>query len=90
MTPSTFKRPGNVEGARDLMARTRTRSFVVGAFNAGDLETLKAVSEAAATLSAPFLIEASASEVLFVGLKVLHSLVDAHVDEFGIEAYPDP
>jgi fructose-bisphosphate aldolase, class II len=87
MTPSTFKRPGNVEGARDLMARTRSKSFAVGAFNAGDLETLKAVSEAAATLSAPVLIEASASEVSFVGLKVLRSLVDAHVDEFGIEAY---
>jgi fructose-bisphosphate aldolase, class II len=59
----------------------------VGAFNAGDLGTLKAISETAAATRAPVLIEASASEVSFVGLKVLRSLVDAYVDEFEFEAY---
>ncbi len=69
------------------MKRTRADRFAVGAFNAGDLETFKAIAEAAAALNAPVLIEASASEVSFVGLTLLRSLVDGYVDEFGIEAY---
>jgi fructose-bisphosphate aldolase class II len=38
-------------------------------------------------MHAPVLIEASASEVSFLGLQVLRALVDAYVDQFGIEAY---
>jgi ketose-bisphosphate aldolase len=87
MTPDVSRRSSSIEGARNLMKRTRTKGFAVGAFNAGDLETLKAISEAAAATNSPVLIEASASEVSFAGLNVLRSVVDAYVDEFGIEAY---
>jgi ketose-bisphosphate aldolase len=80
-------RPRSIDGARDLMKRTRIERFAVGAFNAGDLETFKAIAQAAAALNSPVLIEASASEVSFVGLTLLRSLVDGYVDEFGIEAY---
>lgn len=69
------------------MSRTRAERFAVGAFNAGDLETFRAIAEAAKAMNAPVLIEASASEVSFVGLELLRSLVDSYVDEFGIEAY---
>ena len=69
------------------MRRTRTERFAVGAFNAGDIETFKAIAEAADALHAPVLIEASASEVSFVGLRPLRSLVDSYAEEFGIEVY---
>jgi fructose-bisphosphate aldolase, class II len=87
MAVASTRRSAGMEAARDVMRRTRAEGFAVGAFNAGDLETLKAIAETAAATRAPVLIEASASEVSFVGLKVLRSLVDAYVDEFGIEAY---
>jgi fructose-bisphosphate aldolase, class II len=87
MTVVASRRSLDIEGVRDLMRTTRAEQFAVGAFNAGDLETLKAISEAAAAMNSPVLIEASASEVSFVGLSLLRAIVDACVDEFGIEAY---
>jgi fructose/tagatose bisphosphate aldolase len=69
------------------MGRTRTHRFAVGAFNAGDIETFRAIAEASDALSAPVLIEASASEVSFMGLRLLRSLVDTYADEFDIEVY---
>ena len=87
MTMALSPRSRSIEGARDLMGRTRTQRFAVGAFNAGDIETFRAIAEASDALSAPVLIEASASEVSFMGLRLLRSLVDTYADEFDIEVY---
>jgi fructose-bisphosphate aldolase, class II len=78
---------GRVEGARDLMRRTRAEGFSVGAFNVDNLETLVAIARAAWAKSAPVLVEASHSEVESIGLANLRDLVDNYREELGIEMY---
>lgn len=49
--------------------------FAIGAFNAGSLETLKAVVGAAKKLAAPVMIEASHGEITYFGIKELVGVV---------------
>jgi fructose-bisphosphate aldolase, class II len=78
---------GNVEQARDLMHRTRSQGFSVGAFNVDNQETLLAIARAASAADAPVLVEVSHSEVQVLGLRNLRSLVDNYRAEYGIEMY---
>jgi fructose-bisphosphate aldolase class II len=73
--------------ARDLMARTRTERFAVGAFNVDNFETLLAIARAAKAVSSPAFVEASASEVAVLGLANLRDLVDNLTDELRVELY---
>ena len=73
--------------ARNLVARTRTQRFGVGAFNADNLETITAIARAARAQRSPVLIEASASEVAVIGLANLRAIADNAIDDYGIELY---
>lgn len=55
--------------------RAAKEKFAIGAFNAGSLETLKAVVGAAKKLSAPVMVEASHGEVEYFGIKELVGVV---------------
>lgn len=77
----------NCENARKLMARSRKEKFAVGAFNVDNQETLIAICKAAKNLNSPVLVEVSQSEIKFIGLKNMRSLVDNYKEEFGIEIY---
>jgi fructose-bisphosphate aldolase class II len=69
------------------MARARSERFAVGAFNADNLETVRAICRAAQAMQAPVLIEVSQTEVHAIGLENIRDVVDNEIDELGIEAY---
>ena len=73
--------------ARALMRRTRTERFAVGAFNADNVETLRAICRAAQVCAAPVLIELSQTEVEAIGLANARAVLDNEIAELGIEAY---
>lgn len=61
--------------AKHWFERAANEKFAIGAFNAGSLETLKAVVGAAKKLQAPVMIEASHGEVEYFGIKELVGVV---------------
>jgi fructose-bisphosphate aldolase, class II len=69
------------------MARTRAEHFAVGAFNADDLSTLRAICRAARASSAPVLIELSHFEIEMLGLANVRDILDNEIEELRIEAY---
>jgi fructose-bisphosphate aldolase, class II len=77
----------NCDKARELMQRSRSEHFAVGAFNIDNQETLIAVCRAAQKLNSPVLVEISKTEVDFMGLTNVRSLVDNYKKEYGIEIY---
>jgi fructose-bisphosphate aldolase class II len=77
----------NQEAARELYARTRSEHFALGAFNIDNLETLKAVVQAAVHKKAPLLVEVSQGEVDSMGLNNIRCLVDNYKAQYGIEMY---
>ena len=70
--------------AQQLFERARSEGFAIGAFNAANLETIKAIVGAARRLSSPVMIEASDGEVNFIGKKQLIVLVRVFEQESGI------
>jgi fructose-bisphosphate aldolase class II len=77
----------NIVAARELMARSRSERFAVGAFNVDNQETLLAIVRAAHAKNAPVLVELSDSEAQVIGLANMRSLVDNYRREYGIEMY---
>jgi fructose-bisphosphate aldolase class II len=73
--------------ARRMMARARSERFAVGAFNADNLETVRAICRAAHAMQAPVLIEVSQAETEAMGLGNIRDVVDNEADQLGIEAY---
>ena len=77
----------NTNRARNLMQRSRTQHFAVGAFNIDNQETLIAIVKAAQKLNSPVLVELSKNEVKSIGLQNVRDLVDNYKKEYGIEMY---
>ena len=77
----------NTTKARDLMARSRSEHFAVGAFNIDNQETMIAIALAAQKAKSPVLVEVSDGEVKALGLQNLRCLVDNYKFEYGIEMY---
>ncbi len=61
--------------AKYLLQKAKDEHFAIGAFNAANLETLKAITNAAKALSSPVLIEASKGEIDFFGMKNMVDVV---------------
>lgn len=61
--------------------------FGLGAFNIDNLETLKAVAFASQKLQAPCLVEVSETEVEFLGLQNIRSLVNNLNQEYAVQIY---
>ena len=53
--------------AKYYLDRAQSEHFAIGAFNAANIETLKAIIGAAKTTNAPVIIEASHGEIEFIG-----------------------
>lgn len=77
----------NVRRARELMERSRSQRFAVGAFNVDNQETLLAIARAAQAKRSPVLVEVSQSEVDVIGLANVRDMVDNYRAELGIEMY---
>ncbi len=61
--------------ANFLLQKAKDEHFAIGAFNAANLETLKAITNAAKALQSPVLIEASKGEIDFFGMKNMVDVV---------------
>lgn len=73
-----------MDKAKTLFDKARLGKFAIGAFNAANLETIKAIVGAAISQKSPVMIEASDEEVNFVGKKQLVALVRTFEQETGI------
>ncbi len=73
--------------ARQLMHRSRTQHFAVGAFNIDNQETLIAICRAAQKLNAPVMVEVGETEYRALGLENVRDLVDNYRDEYGVEMF---
>ena len=70
--------------ASEWLKRAKKEKFAIGAFNAASIETLKAVVSAAKKLRSPVIIEASYSEVEFIGMRELTATVRALERDTGV------
>ena len=70
--------------AQDLLKKAREKGVAIGAFNVGNLETFKAITQAAKKLNSPVLIEASPGESSFFGYKQLVYLARAYEDQIQL------
>lgn len=73
--------------AKTFFEPAKREGFAIGAFNAANLETIKAVIGAAQKLQSPVMIEASDGEVNFIGKKQLVALVREFEQESGIPIF---
>lgn len=73
--------------ARELMKRSRSEHFAVGAFNVDNQETLIAICKAAQKLAAPVLVELSQGEVKAIGLSNIRDMVNNYKREYGLEMF---
>ena len=77
----------NIAKARDLMQRSRSQQFAVGAFNIDNQDTLIAVVRAAQKLNSPVLVEVSHDEVTAIGAENIRDMVNNYKVEYGVEMY---
>ncbi len=70
--------------AKEIITKCREKGVAIGAFNVGNLETFKAITQAAQNLGAPVLIEASPGEARYIGLKQLVYLAKAYEDQIQL------
>lgn len=73
--------------AKDWLSKAQTDHFALGAFNAANIETLKAIVTAAADLHAPVIIEASHGEVEYIRPKNLVDIVRNAREETGLPIF---
>lgn len=70
--------------AKTIFDQARQERFAIGAFNAANLETIKAIVQAGIAQKSPVMIEASDGEVNFIGKKQLVALIRIFEQESGI------
>lgn len=70
--------------AREWLKKAKEEKFAIGAFNVGNLETLKAVAQAAQNKKSPVIIESSPGETDWMGAENIVDLCKNYSEEFGI------
>lgn len=70
--------------AKEILTKAKKEGYAVGAFNACNLETIKAILGTARELNSPVLIEASEGEVNYIGKKELSALIRIYRNELGL------
>ena len=73
--------------ARNLMLRTHSDHFAVGAFNIDNQETLIAICNAAKKTNSPVLVELSDGEAKSIGLSNIRDMVNNYKKEMGLEMF---
>lgn len=72
---------------KQLLQKAQKENFAIGAFNAANLETLKAIFNAAKKLKSPVIVESSPGEADYIGVKNLVALCKNFTDETGISVF---
>ncbi len=70
--------------AKKYFEKARKEFFALGAFNAANLETIKAITSAAKKLSSPILIECSPGEINFLGIQRAVKIIRSFEEELQI------
>lgn len=73
--------------AREVLERAEKEGWALGAFNAANIETLKAIVGAANKLRAPVIVESSVGETDFFGPKNLVDVVKNFREEFNLPIF---
>ena len=70
--------------AKDWLQKAKDEKFAIGAFNVGNLETFKAIVQAAANQKSPIIIESSPGETKWMGANNIVDLARNYSQEYGI------
>src|ERR1041385_225624 len=70
--------------AREWLEKAKKEKFAIGAFNVGNLETFKAIVQAAANKKSPVIIESSPGETDWMGADNVVALAKDYSKDFGI------
>jgi fructose-bisphosphate aldolase class II len=70
--------------SKELFQKAQDEGYAIGAFNAANLETLKAIAQAAGALKAPVIAESSHGETEFIEAANLVDVVRNLSQEFGV------
>lgn len=73
-----------MESAQEILTKAKTQSYALGAFNTGNIELVKAVIEAAKNQQSPVIIETSAGEAQYFGMKNFLDVVQNFQQEIGL------
>ncbi len=69
---------------RQWLEKAKAEKFAIGAFNVGNLETFKAIAQAAANKRSPVIIESSPGETDFMGAENIVDLARNYSQEYGV------
>ncbi len=70
--------------AREILQKAKNEGYALGAFNICNLETLKAVIQAAQKLRSPIILEASDGEINYMGAENLVALTNIYRSQTGL------
>lgn len=73
--------------AKDYLTKAQNEHFAIGAFNAANLETIKAIVEAAKELNSPIIIEASHGEIEYIGGENFISVINNYKKETNLPIF---
>ena len=68
----------------DILQKAKNEGYALGAFNVCNLETLKAVIQAAQRLKSPIILEASDGEINYMGAENLVALTNIYRNQTGL------
>lgn len=71
----------------DYLKKAKVNNFALGAFNAGGLESLRAIAGAAKKLESPVIVEVSPGEEKYLGLQNFVSLVSNLKEQYSIQMF---
>lgn len=70
--------------SREWLEKAKKEKFAIGAFNVGNLETFKAIAQAAANKKSPVIIESSPGETKWMGADNIVGIAKNYAREFGV------
>jgi len=70
--------------AHQVLAKAKHQGYAIGAFNAANLETLKAIVNAANQLRSPVIIESSPNETEYIGIDNMVDLVENYRERYKL------
>lgn len=71
--------------ALGILTKAKNEGYALGAFNAGNMEVIKAISQASLNQQAPLILETSAGEIEYLGMKNFLSLVANYQQENNLD-----
>ena len=76
-----------MQTAKEILQKAQNEDWAVGAFNAANIETLKAIVQAASKLRSPAIIESSSGETKYFGDENLVDVVKNYREEYNIPIF---